>query len=117
MTGIHCNGNLSAKENMKTRILFSVYAFLFITVSGCQHRMRHITGLDPVIESKIDALLSRMTLEEKVGQLSQRSRRGEDGPRDVEEEIRNGRVGSFLNLHDLAERNRFQRIAVRESPK
>lgn len=115
MTGIHRNKDLNVKDNMKTRILVSFCAFLLIIASGCRSGMKQTTGLDPVIESKIDALLTRMTLEEKIGQMSQRSRRGEDGPGDVEDEIRNGRIGSFLNLQDLAERNRFQRIAVQES--
>lgn len=100
---------------MKHGILLSVGVWLLITALGCQPQTKQISGTDPVIESKIDALLWQMTLEEKVGQMSQRSRRGEDGPRNIEEEIRQGAVGSFLNLPDLALRNRLQRIAVEES--
>ena len=74
-----------------------------------------IQPLDPVIEAKIDALLSKMTLEEKAGQMTQLGKGGEDGPENVNEQIKNGNVGSFLNLRDLKLRNERQKIAVEES--
>lgn len=97
-------------------MLLSVCAVLILTQFGCQSQVKHTGRLDPVIEAKIDALLAKMTLEEKAGQMSQRSGKGDDGPQDIESEIRKGHIGSFLNiLNDLEKRNRLQKIAVEES--
>ena len=73
----------------------------------------------PDIERRIDALLKQMSLEEKVGQLNQYSYGQPTGPATgrsaVEESIRRGEVGSFLNVTDPALNNRLQRIAMEES--
>ena len=63
------------------------------------------------IEQKIDALLSRMTFAEKIGQMTQFS--GTDARK--EEQIRAGAIGSLLNVIGAAENNRLQKIAVEES--
>ncbi|HEX7090316.1 MAG TPA: glycoside hydrolase family 3 N-terminal domain-containing protein [Longimicrobiales bacterium] len=67
----------------------------------------------------VESLLARMTLEEKLGQLTQGTARGTDsGPRVPEEgvaEIRAGRVGSFLGVFGAAYTRELQRIAVEES--
>ena len=74
---------------------------------------------DPAIERRIDALLKQMSLEEKVGQLNQYSYGMATGPgtgrSNVEEAVRRGEVGSFLNVTDPALGNRLQRIAMEES--
>jgi beta-glucosidase len=82
---------------------------------GCQPQVKQAHHLDPVIEAKIDALLAKMTLEEKIGQMSQVSKYGEDGPGDIENEVRKGNVGSFLNIAEVQLRNKLQTIAVEES--
>ena len=69
------------------------------------------------VEAQVDALLSRMTLEEKLGQLQQlggdpKSGRLLDGQRDL---IRRGRIGSLLNVRGARNANEVQRIAVEES--
>ena len=61
----------------------------------------------------VNALLSRMTMEEKIGQLNQL-----DPSYDTEAKealIRAGRVGSVLNAVGAKEVNRLQRMAVEES--
>ena len=74
---------------------------------------------DPAIERRIDALLARMTPEEKVGQLNQYSFGTPTGPgtgrSNVEEAIRRGEVGSFLNVTDPALSNKLQSIAMEGS--
>ncbi|MGH7665132.1 MAG: beta-glucosidase BglX [Gemmatimonadaceae bacterium] len=66
-----------------------------------------------------DSLLSLMTLEEKVGQLTQyRGGWSETGPRvpeGGEAEIRAGKVGSFLGIFGAAYTRDLQRIAVEET--
>lgn len=64
-------------------------------------------------EAFINDLLSRMTLEEKIGQLNQL-----DPSYDTEAKealIREGKVGSVLNCVGAAEANRLQRMAVEET--
>lgn len=64
---------------------------------------------DP-IESRVDSLLSLMTLDEKIGQMLQKN--GADGHDD---KIREGQIGSILNTVDVEAINRLQKIAVEES--
>ena len=68
-----------------------------------------------------DKLIKKMTLQEKLGQLQQFvSHKGAvTGPsgekRDVDEAIRQGTVGSFLNIKKKEELIRLQKIAIEES--
>src|SRR5256884_3700499 len=65
-------------------------------------------------EGKIDSLLARMTLEEKLGQLNQLSVDNQPTPEQLDL-VRKGLVGSFLNLTGAAATRDAQRIAVTES--
>src|SRR3954464_7690845 len=64
---------------------------------------------------RIEALLARMTLDEKVGQMSQSTSMRSPISAEIKEEIRKGRWGSFLNAGSPADRAEAQRIAVKES--
>jgi len=70
-------------------------------------------------DPRVDALLARMTLEEKAGQLNQPSAEHATGPvvrsDDERELIRQGLVGSILNADTAQECNRYQQLAVEES--
>jgi beta-glucosidase len=74
---------------------------------------------DPVAEQKIDALLHKMTLEEKVGQLVQYSAGQPTGPgtgrTDYNDMIQKGEIGALFNITTARESNTFQRIAVEKS--
>jgi beta-glucosidase len=68
------------------------------------------------VAERVEVLLGRLSLEEKVGQLVQIS--GADfmsGPK-AEEIIRKGGAGSVLWLNDTRRFNELQKIAVEESP-
>src|SRR6266446_8677400 len=56
-----------------------------------------------------------MTLEEKIGQMSQSTSMRTPISDQIKGEIRNGRWGSFLNAGSPADRAEAQRIALRES--
>src|SRR5687768_17374745 len=76
---------------------------------------------DAVMNRFVDSVLAGMTLEDKVGQLTQyRGIWNETGPAveaGGEAEIRAGKVGSFLGVFGAAYTRRLQRIAVEESPR
>lgn len=101
--------------------------------------------LSPEIEEKIENLIAQMTIEEKVGQLNQVGpspvggfeislqekklmlKEGkiskEEFDRDIngvrwdmrEDDVRKGRIGSFLGMRGVEKCNHMQRIAVEES--
>jgi len=72
-------------------------------------------------EQRVDSILSLMTLEEKVGQLVQFTGGTDTGtktpkPKEGHEElIRQGKIGSLLNIFGAEETKRLQKIAVEES--
>jgi beta-glucosidase len=76
-------------------------------------------SLDPATEKRIDVLIGEMTVDEKLGQLSQVAT-GATGPEFVapdrlDEMATQGQVGSVLNLRGAAATNRLQRLAVEKS--
>jgi len=74
---------------------------------------------DPALNKKVDALLEKMTLEEKVGQLVQFSAGAPTGPgtgrQSYDDMIAAGQVGALLNVADAKKANAFQHIAVEKS--
>ena len=62
------------------------------------------------IDKRVNDLLGKMTLEEKIGQMNQVS-----GGYQFSGEIAKGNVGSILNIVDPVEINAVQRVAVEES--
>ena len=63
-----------------------------------------------VVRERVDTLLRQMTLDEKIGQLSQLFDFGE--VKKIDEAVAAERVGSLLFVTDPAEINRFQHLAV-----
>ncbi len=72
------------------------------------------------INDRVDALMKKMSLEQKIGQLVQYSYGSATGPNashlSYEDLIARGEIGSLLNIHGSAEGNRLQHIAVEKSP-
>ena len=69
---------------------------------------------DDAIEARIVELVSRMTIEEKIGQMVQTHYPGEVSA-DMRGSIEAGKVGSLLNVVDVDVANELQRIATEES--
>ena len=93
------------------RILF-LASLLAVTIS-CTERKPSTVGATPEVERRVDQLLSRMTLAEKIGQMNQVSAGGEVA--NYADALRKGQVGSILNEVDPVKVNEFQRISVEES--
>ena len=93
-----------------TRIL--MLAVLAALVS-CQERKTGTVGSTPEIEQRVERLLSRMTLAEKIGQMNQVSAGGDVA--NYADALRKGQIGSILNEVDPGKVNEFQRISIEES--
>ena len=86
---------------------------VLVAVVSCQERKATTVGSTPEIERRVDQLLSRMTLAEKIGQMNQVSAGGEVA--NYADALRKGQIGSILNEVDPVKVNEFQRICVEES--
>ena len=68
------------------------------------------------VSKRATALLAKMTLDEKIGQLNHLFFLGQlMKPEMMESDIREGRIGSLLFVTDPATINRFQKVAVEQS--
>lgn len=139
----------SAREQ-RTRRLVSVAAVIAVLSTGCfaqsQLHERRVSSApiragasnaqlaSPAIERRVDALLGKMTLEEKIGQLVQYNDAGYAAATPAETNTpalaanpeahlrvdamqlaETGRLGSMLNTVGAARTNAFQRAAVEKS--
>lgn len=95
---------------MKTLKIFSACLFLLPFVSCTQVANK---GSDAATEKKVESLLSKMTLEEKIGQMNQISSYG--NIEDMSALIKKGEIGSILNEVDPVRINALQRVAMEES--
>ena len=115
----------TAVKDVSRRVLMSI---LVATLSACSvlkpaHQAIYSSGnLDT--DKNIEALLQRMTLAEKVGQLNQYSgswdvtgpvATGDDYNEQRLSDLRSGGVGSMLNVVSVAATTEAQRIAVEET--
>lgn len=66
---------------------------------------------DDAIDRRVEALLQRMTVAEKVGQLTQIG----DPEKITDERIRNGEIGALLDMTDPAQLRHVQEVAVQQS--
>lgn len=93
---------------MRVRGKRFLYALPVALLIGC-------SGSKPVSDEdrQVEDLLSKMTLQEKIGQMNQLTGMGLSD--DLLAMIRNGQVGSILNEVEPAVVNELQRVAVEES--
>ena len=104
---------------MKITQFFTTTIMSIMTVSTINAQQK----LNPEIEKKIDVLMSKMTLEEKVGQMNQYNGFWDvTGPAPVGgtaeqkyENIKKGLVGSMLTVRGVKEVKAVQKIAVEQT--
>lgn len=70
------------------------------------------------IEQQVDSVLSRMSLEEKIGQTALRgtSSRGSGLSDEIKQQVREGKIGAMLNVKNPDHIKELQAIATEESP-
>lgn len=84
---------------------------VFASVVSCG-QVSNTTG-DATVEQRVEALLKKMTLEEKIGQMNQIS--PPDDLSQIVDLVKKGEIGSVLNLVDPEAINALQQIAMEET--
>jgi beta-glucosidase len=105
---------------LRLAVNFALLAIFYCPIAAAQANASHRSPLDtPAIEKKVDELLGKMTLDEKIGQLVQYSAGQATGPTsgrtDDRDMVRKGQVGSLFNVTNAHATNELQHIAVDES--
>lgn len=109
---------------MNKRLLLIISAIMMAMAARAQQtwksKWKSYSG-DKAIESRVYDLMDKMSLHDKLGQLTQFASPGEltTGSRvdpDMEEHIVKGEVGSVLNAFSLPVLRRLQKEAVEKSP-
>jgi beta-glucosidase len=96
-------------------LLACVAAALLLTNTVALASPAYLDSSLPV-DRRVDDLMSRMTVDEKVGQLNQLFFLSQFmKPEMMEPGVREGKIGSLLFVTDPALINRFQKIAVEQS--
>lgn len=93
---------------------------LVLTISSCDNKKNIQIQEEIKLDNKVDSVLALMTLEEKIGQMSQRSGVGElTGPvtesHSYLEDVKNGRVGSMLNIIGVKYTRKLQELTLSET--
>lgn len=102
---------------MKTNFLILIFLVKFFLVSA------QATKNKDLVEVKIDSILNLMTLDEKIGQMNQyngfwdATGPNPEGGEQLKkyESLKNGLVGSMLNVRGVDEISAIQKIAVNET--
>jgi beta-glucosidase len=90
-------------------LLFFLFVLLFINSPAYTQKK--------TVSRRVDSLMRRMTLDEKIGQLNQLSGPWEHtGPiteqGDLLEQIKQGKIGSMLNVNGVAHTTELQKLAL-----
>src|SRR5215470_16067167 len=113
------------RGSVGSRVLLSAVLLAASTVGVAQSQKTtganapHSGINDPALDQRVESLLQKMTLEEKVGQLVQYSAGQPTGPgtgrTDYEDMIAHGQISSLFNVVDPHQINAYQHIAVDKS--
>ncbi|HSI70487.1 MAG TPA: beta-glucosidase BglX [Gillisia sp.] len=101
---------------------FSFFVLLALGFNLAQGQNSRIPSSVKDVEKKVDSVLALMTLEEKIGQLVQYNGSWDlTGPasnmdaKEKEENIKNGRVGSMLNVLSIEATTHAQKLVMENS--
>src|ERR1051325_4146944 len=101
---------------MKKSLRPFLFTCLLLVLLSASFLPTSYTQRAPDVEQRVNALLAKMTLEEKLGQLQQLDGEGNGNFRPEHLElIRKGRLGSTLNVRGAERTNQVQRVAMNES--
>jgi beta-glucosidase len=97
-------------DSYKSTVLYGLLMLSALFVS-CNNK----ENKTDIIETRVNQLLDRMTLDEKIGQMTQIDPGFAGGNEQMKKSVRDGRYGSILNLYGVDKVNELQKIAVEES--
>jgi beta-glucosidase len=107
---------------MLQKTVLMAASLMVMNVASAESKNEQLGKKDIVLEKKVDAVLAKLSLEEKVGQMSLRdwsSYKAEDVEK-VKQDIRKGKIGGFLNIPrsdvNPAAFDDLQKVAIEESP-
>ncbi|NDV82078.1 beta-glucosidase BglX [Bacteroides sp. 51] len=105
---------------MKKKYINIVFLALALIACSCGGSAKWSSySKNKTIEERVDSLLALMTLEEKIGQMTQYSGRGDiTGPAindDIEPYLKKGLIGSIFNTTTVQGIRRTQELALSES--
>ncbi|WP_298422682.1 glycoside hydrolase family 3 N-terminal domain-containing protein [uncultured Kordia sp.] len=106
-------------QQLTKSIFFVLFSLLLINCANEEKTVPTASATNDKVESKVNEILAKMTLEEKIGQTNLRgtsSRVKGQLPEELKTAVRNGEIGAFLNVMNLEYVEELQRIAVEESP-
>ncbi|WP_430412111.1 glycoside hydrolase family 3 N-terminal domain-containing protein [Kordia sp.] len=106
-------------KHITKSIFFILLSLLLINCANEEKTTPKTNAVDDKIEARINEILAKMTLEEKIGQTNLRgtsSRVEGQLPEELKTAVRNGEIGAFLNVMNLDYVKELQKIAVEESP-
>jgi beta-glucosidase len=90
-------------------VIFLAFAVIF------SHSCKSDKPIKDSTEVRVDKLLAEMTLDEKIGQMSQLDPGMSGTEENLKKAVRDGRFGSLLNYYGADKVNEIQRIAVKDS--
>jgi len=112
------NSTLTAKYKIMKR-LFSIISIIILPCLPYSCKQETVTTPDRKMGAFVDDLINKMTLEEKIGQLSlftsDWSSTGPSMRNDYTDLIRQGKAGSVFNAYTVDFVHELQRIAVEET--
>ncbi len=97
-------------SSYKLSFLSSLIFFAVVAIS-CNHSEKK----GDKTEIRVEQLLEKMTLDDKIGQMTQVDPGFAGGEEQLKKSVRDGRFGSILNLWGVEKVNELQKIAVEES--
>jgi len=97
-------------SSYKLSVLLSLIFLTAIAIS-CNHSEKKRDK----IEIRVEQLLAKMTIDDKIGQMTQIDPGFAGGEEQLKKSVRDGRYGSILNLFGVEKVNEMQKIAVEES--
>lgn len=97
--------------NSPRSIILGIVIALCFFSAGCTENKEP----EQPVEKKIQDLIGIMTLDEKIGQMFQAHEGYYSSEEDLKNAVREGKVGSFLNIQGAEEVAEIQRIALEES--
>jgi beta-glucosidase len=102
---VYTHRQLSLNKKSLQNSLFFILALAIVPLALSQ-----TPPDDQAVRQRVDTLLKQMTLDEKIGQLSQLFDFGKE--KAIDEAVSKGQLGSLLFVTDPAEINRLQHLAV-----